>query len=835
MINNTFYSWDFVPNEIYSLVTLVRDLRWTWSHSSDKLWRWIDPEIWEVTKNPWLLLQHTSRKKLRELANDPTFRAELAEQVAQRERYLARPGWFGGRYQDQLAEGIAYFCMEFGLSEALPIYAGGLGILAGDILKTSSDLGVPLFGVGLLYQQGYFRQIIDFSGYQHEAYPYNDPMSLPIMPAMDEQGNWLIISVPLPGRGLRVRVWEALVGKTKLYLLDSNDPLNSATDRGITSELYGGDNELRLLQEIVLGIGGMRALAELGLAPAILHLNEGHVAFAALERIAQTMQTHMLSFEEALWACRPSTIFTTHTPVPAGFDHFSPELMHLYFRDYAHELDLSFTDLLRLGQKNQQGNFFMAYLALNTSGAIHGVSKVHGITSRKIFSPLFPRYPIAEVPVGHVTNGVHAPSWDSQSADTLWTKIYGKARWLGDLKETAARLYDVPDEEIWAFLSEGRRQTICYIRQRLVRFLKQQGAPLHLIHQASAILDPNTLTLGFSRRFTEYKRPNLILHDKERFMRILTDADRPVQLIVAGKAHPQDEIGKALIHEIVTFAMDHRVYGKVIFIPDYDMAIAEELVQGVDLWINTPRKPMEASGTSGMKLLVNGGLNCSVLDGWWAEAYEKDVGWAIGNNHFANDAEEANALYDILEQEVIPEFYTRNADGVPQAWIKRVKASMAQLTERFSTNRMLREYLEMFYLPGAERSAKRLADGAALAKSLKKWAEIVDVHWSHLYFGNISVEDDEDNSYRFLVQAYLDDLKPEMVRLELYADPLQDDGRPFRQEMAIQGLLAGAINGYVFEAKVPKDRPASDYTPRMIPKHEEMSLPLELPLIRWQR
>lgn len=835
MITNTLYSWDFIPEEIYGLVTLARDLRWTWSHTSDKIWKWIDPEVWELTKNPWLLLQNTSRKKLRDLASDPNFRAELAEQVAARERYLAQPGWFGSQYPGHLAEGIAYFSLEFGLGEALPIYAGGLGILAGDTLKTASDLGIPLFGVGLLYQQGYFRQIIDSFGFQHEVYPYNNPMSLPITPAWDEQGNWLNIPVSLPGRDLRIRVWEALVGKTKLYLLDSNDPLNSPTDRGITSELYGGDEELRILQELVLGIGGFRALVKLGLLPAMLHLNEGHAAFAALERIAQTMQAYELPFEEALWACRPSTIFTTHTPVPAGFDCFSAELMRLYFHDYAHALGLSMADFLSWGQKDgQRDGFFAAYLALRMSGAVNAVSKIHGKTSRNLFAPLFPHYPIPEVPVGHVTNGVHVPSWDSPSADALWTEIYEKERWLGDLQGTAIRFYDLPDERIWAFLSEERRRSIGYIRGRLARFLKQQGARAELIHKASAILDPNTLTVAFGRRFTEYKRPNLILHDKERLIRILTNVDRPVQLIIAGKAHPKDKDGKALIHEVVSFAMDPRIYGKVIFLPDYDMALAEELVHGVDLWINTPRKPMEASGTSGMKLLVNGGLNCSVLDGWWAEAYEKDVGWAIGNQHFMSDAEEANALYDLLEQEIIPEFYTRNPAGIPEAWVKRVKASMAKLTERFSTNRMLREYLEQFYLPGATRSAKRLADGAALAKSIKKWAETVSMHWPHLYFGNITVEEAEDG-YCFVVQVYLDDLNPEMVKLELYAEPLEADDQPFRKNMIMKGSLSGAINGYVFEAKVPKNRPSTDYTPRIVPAHPDIILPLELPLIRWQR
>ena len=548
------------------------------------------------------------------------------------------------------------------LSEALPIYSGGLGNVAGDQMKAASDLGVPVVGVGLLWGQGYFRQDFDSEGRQRALYPVNDPGQLPIRPLRRTNGEWLRFQIQLPGSKIWLRCWEVFVGRTKLYLLDTNDFANSAAHRGITSELYGGDAEMRLKQEIVLGIGGWRLLRALGLQPEVCHLNEGHAAFAVLERARCYMEDHKKPFDLALNVTRAGNLFTTHTAVTAGFDRFDPELVRKYLSHYAQdELAISLEDLLALGRQNPgdaSEPFNMAYLAVRGSGQINGVSKLHGRVSRHIFQPLFPRWPEQEVPIGSVTNGIHVPTWDSAEADALWTTACGKKRWRGD-SPVEDDIRQLTDTQLWLMRTEGRKTLIGRMRKRYARQLAAEGG---IPSDSSSILDENVLTLGFARRFATYKRPNLLLHDPERLVRLLSDRRRPVQLILAGKAHPQDLPGQALIEQWNDFLKRPEIRGRVVFLSDYDMLLAQELVQGIDLWINTPRRPWEACGTSGMKVLVNGGLNLSELDGWWAEAYSPEVGWAIGDGKEhgedpAWDAQEAETVYTLLESEVIPEFY----------------------------------------------------------------------------------------------------------------------------------------------------------------------------------
>jgi starch phosphorylase len=714
--------------------------------------------------------------------------------------------------------------------------------VAGDQLKAASDLGVPVVGVGLLYQQGYFRQVIDRDGVQQALYPYNDPGQLPITPVRHPNGEWLRLEIAAPGYSVWLRAWQARIGRVTLYLLDSNDPANPPAYRGITSELYGGGPELRLNQELILGIGGWRLLRALGIRPEVCHLNEGHAAFAVLERARSFMQGSGQPFDVALAVTRTGNLFTTHTAVAAGFDRFSPGLMEQYFTRYAQEkLGISLHELLALGRQNPDDTaepFNMAYLALRGSGAVNGVSRLHGQVSRHLFAPLFSRWPEVEVPVRHVTNGVHVPTWDSAAADDLWTEACGKDRWLGPTEPLEQDIRRVPDARLWELRTAGRRSLIDYIRTRLPQQLAASGRPARVVEDARSLFDPNVLTLGFARRFATYKRPNLLLHDPERLLRLLTNPQRPVQLIIAGKAHPADQPGQALIQEWIRFERRPEVRQHVIFLSDYDMLLAERLVQGVDVWINTPRRPWEASGTSGMKVLVNGGINLSELDGWWAEAYTPEVGWAIGDGREhdddpAWDAAEAGALYEHLEKEVIPEFHSRDKDGLPTAWVARMRESMARLTPQFSASRTVREYTEQHYLPAAANYLERAVDRGVAGARVVKWQRTLDEKWAALRFGAVKVKTN-GKQHTFEAQVYLDDLDPEAVRVELYAEGV-NGGEPIRLEMKRTRQLVGAANGYVYSARVPASRPATDYTARIVPHWSNVSVPLECSSILWQR
>ncbi len=822
-----------LPTALEELSELALDLRWSWSHVADALWRRIDAELWHRTQNPWLILQMVSTHHLKKLAKDERF-LELLQTLREEQQAAAqKPGWFQAQGYDARLKSVAYFSMEFGLSEALPIYSGGLGVLAGDHLKTASELGLPLVGVGLLYQQGYFRQGLDGDGRQLAFYPYNDPTQMPVRPARDASGEWLQVTLPFPGRDLLLRVWEVRVGRVMLYLLDSNHPLNAPADRGITSELYGGGREMRLQQEIVLGIGGYAALRALGLEPEICHINEGHAALVVLERARRFQKQASLDFATALTATRAGNLFTTHTPVEAGFDRFDIPLVERYLGAYATDLGLSFETFLRLGHApgaSPRSPFQMAWLALHGSGRVNAVSRLHGEVSRGLFSPLFPRWPLAEVPVCHVTNGVHTPNWDSDEADRLWTRICGKDRWRGELGAMEEAIRGIGEAELWEMRARNRRQLIDWLRER---HFATAGDNVEQIE-----LDPNALTLGFARRFATYKRPNLLLHDPGRLARILSNAHLPVQLVIAGKAHPEDHDGQRMIEAWIHFIRDYGLQRKVVFIVDYDLLSAEQLVQGVDLWINTPRRPWEACGTSGMKVLVNGGLNLSELDGWWAEAWTPAVGWALGDRkeHDADpswDAYEAGVLYDLLEKEIIPLFYQRNPHGVPEAWVARMRQSMATLTPHFSTNRMVRQYVEDHYLPLATSWRRRAKNGAGLAREIVQWRRTCRHHWSGIHFGAVARRTME-NRHLFEAQVYLDDAPPEAVAVEMYADAT--DGHPQEiHPMEPVETLAGAVNGYLYQGVVAAQRPLDHYTMRIRPFHPDANVPLEEWHILWER
>ena len=825
-----------------SLAELALDMRWSWNHGTDEVWQRLDPVLWELTHHPWDVLQTVSREKVKDVLADPAFRKKIDALVQSKKQAAEAPAWFQQNHPQAPLTCIAYFSMEFMLSEALPIYSGGLGNVAGDQLKSASDLGVPVVGVGLLYQQGYFRQVLDRDGAQQALYPYNDPGQLPITPLRQANGEWLRLKLDLPGYPVWLRAWQVQVGRVKLYLLDSNDAANIPAQRGITSELYGGGPELRLKQELVLGIGGWRLLRALGLQPEVCHLNEGHAAFAVLERALSFMTETGQPFDVALAVTRAGNLFTTHTAVAAGFDRFAPALIEQYLGGYAEQkLGITLRELLGLGRQNvddSSESFNMAYLAIRGSGAVNGVSRLHGKVSRHLFEPLYPHWPQDEVPVGHVTNGVHMPSWDSAPADELWTEACGKDRWLGTMETLEKDIRRISDSRLWKFRMAAGTSLVEYARERLSRQLAASGASPEAIDNAKHLFDPNALTLGFARRFATYKRPNLLLHDPERLLRLLTDPERPVQLIIAGKAHPADQSGQSLIQQWTHFIRRPEARPHVIFLSDYDMLLTEHLVQGVDVWINTPRRPWEACGTSGMKVLVNGGINLSELDGWWAEAYTPEVGWALGDGREhdddpAWDAVEANVLYDLLEREVIPEFYTRDNKGIPATWVKRMRESMALLTPRFSANRAVREYTEQHYLPAAIIYRKRAENKGSVGRQMVDWRHTVEQKWSTLRFGEVKIETN-GKQHVFEVQVYHNGFDPKGVRVELYADGVMGSA-PVREKMKLARQPAAAEGGFVYRAQVPASRPATDYTARAIPYYDGISVPLEEAHILWQR
>jgi starch phosphorylase len=828
------------------LAELALDMRWSWSHASDKLWGRIAPELWKITHNPWIVFQTASPATLKQLLSEKSFRKEVdrlrAHQLRESDAAAGSESatWFQKVHPGSTLGAVAYFSMEFGLSEALPIYSGGLGNVAGDQLKSASDLGVPVVGVGLLYQQGYFRQVIEADGSQRAVYPYNDPSQLPILPLRDSTGEWLRIRVQLPGCAVWLRTWEARVGRVRLLLLDSNDPANPPAYRGVTSELYGGGTEMRLQQELILGIIGYRMLHTLGIQPDVCHLNEGHAGFAIWERAHVFMEETGQPFDVALLATRAGNLFTTHTPVDAGIDRFPAYLIEPYFREYSAGLHVEVNDLLAMGRAtpgDPNEPFNMAYLGIRGCGAVNGVSQLHAQVSRKMFSNLFPRWPVAEVPIACVTNGVHVPSWDSSEADALWQQACGSDRWRNDLDELDEKIRAVPDEELWKMRCANRVHLVDAVRTRNRRQESSIGAWSATSHKETNIFDPNVLTLGFARRFATYKRPNLLLRNPERLIRILTNPDHPVQLVVAGKAHPDDREGQRMIQEWVQFSRWKEVQDHVVFLDDYDMSLAEQLVQGVDVWINTPRRPWEACGTSGMKVLVNGGLNLSSLDGWWAEAYDPSLGWQVGGhqnypNEAAQDAEEAEQLYSVLENEVIPLFYQREFSGIPSEWVAMMRESMARLTGQYSANRSVREYTERFYLPSAEAYAKRTENHGDLARQIKQGQTELRAHWSEIHFHEIESSQNEDECH-IRASVYLGNICPEHVRVELYAD--NADGAPFVQKMSQVSELVGVQGGFAFEATVPGTRPVSDYTIRIAAALDTLSVPLEEPLILWQR
>ena len=853
----TFAVIPSLPPPVERLRDLAYNLRWAWNQDTIALFRRLDSDLWESTgHNPILILGTIDQAKLEAAAADEGFLAHLARVAEDLDAYLAGEStWFSRTYGATQSPLVAYFSAEFGVTDCLSIFAGGLGLLAGDHLKSASDVGIPLVGVGLLYQQGYLRQRLDEAGWQHEIYADNDFHTLPLSLERRPDGSPQTVAVAYPGRQVTAQMWRVQVGRLTLFLLDTNIPANQPEDRDITDQLYGGDLELRLRQEILLGIGGYRALLALGLAPIVYHMNEGHSAFLGLERARGLMETHGLAFAEAREAASAGLIFTTHTPVPAGHDQFPPDLIDRYLTDYARGLGLSRHDFLGLGRYNpddEGSTFSMTVLALRLAAHSNGVSRLHGQVSRRMMQSIWPGVPEDEIPIGHVTNGVHFRSWISYEMDQLYDRYLG-LRWREEPADQSVweRAERISAEVLWRTHERRRERLVAFARRRLRAQREQRSAPQSEIEAADEALDPEALTIGFARRFATYKRATLLLRDPERLARILNDPKRPVQIIFAGKAHPRDNEGKDLIKQVVALCRQEPFRRRLVFLEDYDIAMARYLVQGSDVWLNTPRRPMEASGTSGMKAMANGVLNLSVLDGWWDEAWRGSdskltlIGWAIGgretyDNPAYQDQVEAEALYELLEREVIPTFYDRGADGLPRRWIARMRASLATLCPVFNTHRMVREYTERFYLPAAARYRHLVADGAAPARALAAWKARVRANWSQVHVEAVDTgsltEIEVGRAVHVKAQVQLGALTPDDVVVELYQGQVNaNDEIVAAQAISMQQVGPARESRYLFEADTLPCRTSGlhGYTVRVLPHQPDLDTPFLPGLIVW--
>ncbi len=791
---HTFTVVPSLTGELAALQRIAYNLWWCWEPDAISLFRRMDADLWQSTRhNPVEMLGILQQTTLETLQSDEGFMAHLKMVDEKLADYLQEKTWFQKNANGASAMRVAYFSMEYGLQESLPIYSGGLGILAGDHLKSASDLGIPLVGVGLLYRQGYFRQYLNNEGWQQEYYPENDFYNLPLILERDGNGAPLSFELEFGSRKFKVHIWRVQVGRVPLYLLDTNLEENSSEDRLITAKLYFGDQEMRMLQEILLGIGGIRALRVMGILPNVCHMNEGHAAFLALERIRLLMDKREVGFLEAREIVRAGNIFTTHTPVEAGIDHFPPELLDKYFTPYYKTLGLIRDEFLGLGRQNpanSQESFCMAVLALKLAGYTNGVSQLHGEVSRKMWRNLWPELPEEQLPLTSITNGVHTRTWMSNQMASLLVRYLG-TRWREDPADHNAwrRIAKIPDAELWRTRQSCREKLVDFARRRLKQQLVKVGATLKEISIAEEVLDPEVFTIGFARRFATYKRGTLLLRDLERLARILNNPEMPVQIIFAGKAHPQDHEGKELIRQIVQVSSQERFRHRIVFIEDYDMEVARHLVQGVDVWLNTPLRPMEASGTSGMKVAFNGGLNMSILDGWWCEGYQRNNGWAIGKGEVYEDTEyqnqvESRATYDLLEKEIVPHFYDRGSDGIPRAWVSTMKASLQSLCPVFSTERMVQEYLRNAYSPAYLQWSRFVADDLALALDLASWKERIFKAWPQVRIEQAEAQVSDavavGSSIPITARVTLGDLAVDEVAVEGYFGVLDSTG-------AIQG------------------------------------------------
>ncbi|AJE04398.1 glycosyltransferase family 1 protein [Geobacter pickeringii] len=838
-----------LSGELAPLQKLAYNLWWTWEPEGVELFKRLDIDLWQQTRhNPVEMLGILQQTTLEKLVADEGFMSQL-QRVSEKFRdYMGARTWFDRSCNGGKSLIAAYFSMEFGLHESLPTYSGGLGILAGDHLKSASDLGIPLVGIGLLYRQGYFRQYLNIEGWQQELYPENDFYNLPLRLERDESGEPVAVVLDMAGRTVTAHIWSVQVGRVPLYLLDTNLEGNAPEDREITAQLYGGDQEMRIRQEILLGVGGIRALHQLGITPNVCHMNEGHAAFLALERTRLLMEEHGLSFAEAMEAVRAGNIFTTHTPVDAGIDHFPPDLLERYLGRLYRSLGISREEFLGLGRinpRNLNETFCMAVLALKLANHANGVSQLHGEISRRMWKNLWPELPDEHIPITSVTNGVHTKTWLSNEMAGLLTRYLG-SRWREDSTDPVLwkRVANIPDSELWRTHERCRERLVLFARRRLKDHLRQVGATAKEIAAAEEVLDPEALTIGFARRFATYKRGTLLFRDLARLERILGSSDRPVQIIFAGKAHPHDVEGKELIREIFQHSIGGRFRGKIVFIEDYDMAVARHLVQGVDVWLNTPRRPLEASGTSGMKVAFNGGLNMSVLDGWWPEGYRGNNGWAIGNGEVYDDVDyqnevESRAIYDLLEKEIVPLFYDRGTDDIPRGWLSCIKASLQTLCPLFSTERMVQEYTQLCYLPAYGQWEKLSGDRLALAVDLTRWKGEMHRGWSQVRVTRLdagaTAEVPLGAAIPVTAEVSLGDILPDQVTVDLYCGVLDSRGNIVGGELLPLSHGGAVSDGlHRFAGKIePHFCGRHGFMVRVMPRHPKIGPVYEQGLLAW--
>jgi starch phosphorylase len=834
-----------LPAPLKPLEEIARNLWLSWNYDAVQLFIRLDFDAWmQSRQSPVKTLGMVSQERLAHVANDDSYLAALKEVYDRFQRYKKGETWYKGSHKDV----VAYFSMEYGMDTSLPIYSGGLGILSGDHMKTSSDMGLPLVGIGFLYRQGYFTQQLNADGYQQESYPENDWYNMPVERKTGKDGSPVKISVDLAGRQAIAQVWEVKVGRSSLFLLDTNLEENPPDIRNITSTLYGGDKETRIQQEILLGIGGIRALRALGINPAATHMNEGHAAFLGLERVREIMTEKNFTFEEAREAIWPTNIFTTHTPVPAGNERFEISLVEKYFRSWPQVLGISWKDFLGLGRINvndDKETFCLTVLALKMAAYANGVAKLHGVVSRDMWQGLWPGVPINEVPIGHVTNGVHPRTWVSSGMIELLDRYFGPHF---ENKPTDLAIWDrmsrISDEELWRTHERRRERLVAFVRERIREQYKRTGAVERRIQQAEDALSPYALTLCFARRFATYKRGNLLLRDPERLLRLVRDNDRPIQLIFAGKAHPHDMPGKDLIRDIVHFAERYDVTSRIVFVENYDMTVAKYLTSGGDIWLNTPRRPMEASGTSGMKAAMNGVLNCSILDGWWDEAYNPEVGWAIGHGEqYADerlqDDVESKALYDLLERDILPLFYQRGRDGLPREWIKRMKDCMRQIGQSMSCHRMLLDYSNNYYFPALKNYRKLIKDEYTDAKSLAAYFNKLRDSWDSLRIAKIEANTkpvmQRGDSLNVTAHIDLGKMSPEELLVELYYGAVSNQSNEItnahKAEMKWVSNKDG-LNQYHVRVEC-SDTGFQGHTVRILPKHEALIHPYRSGFIKW--
>lgn len=844
----TFTVLPQTPPELQPLMDIAYNMWYAWNWESTQLFYRLDADLWEETnQNPVLFLSMVDSDKLAEAAKDDRFIGDVHAIHERLKNYMKGSSWHNRKYGEKDKTKIAYFCLEYGIHESLPVYSGGLGVLAGDHLKSASDLGIPLVGVGLLYRDGYFRQYLNAEGLQQEYYHENNRFNMPVVLEKKGNGDPLVLDMMVGNEKVFYQIWRVDVGRVPLFLLDTNIPQNTPASREITARLYDSDRDTRIRQEIVLGIGGYRALEVLGVDASAYHINEGHSAFLMIERIRHFMKERNLSFKEAKEIVWASSVFTTHTPVPAGNEAFSPDLVKKYMENPAKEIGMNWDDFMNLGKMkpdNKDEFFCMTILALKLAAHANGVSKLHGVVSRNMWKDLYPGLLEKEVPIGSVTNGIHARSWLSPQLSHLFRWHVGQAfdQSLEDF-DLWENVDKIPDEELWKTHAFRKERLIRMARRHLRKCMKRRGASMGETGRVESILDPSALTIGFARRFATYKRGDLFTHNLERLSNLLLDETRPIQFVFAGKAHPADGAGKEIIRRIYDLSQKPEFRRRIVFLEDYDINIARHLVQGVDIWLNNPVRPQEASGTSGMKAAVNGVLNLSIPDGWWDEAYEPQIGWRIGRGESYGDFDEqnrieANLLYRVLEKDIIPLYYERDEQGVPHAWVARMKACIKKCGAQFNTHRMLVDYTEEYYRCASDRYHSLVASNYAKAKELSAWREKLDSSWGGVEISRIDTPVVEvmytGDNLNIVAWVKLGELKPEDVQVEVYHGPMGMTGEidpAYRVPMTADGKDGDAT---VYKSSVAF-RQGGEYgvTVRVLPGHKELACTLLPGRMKW--